>query len=181
MRTLLTIFFFVWFVPDADARPVVVVIDPGHGGTNHGARSPDGILEKHVVLTRGGERDLAQLHRNGAVFSVEDPQREQARADALELSPSGPMPGPDMMAPRGVPLEIELQELKELGLSGEEFDGLPFGLARGERRPLRCPIRSAAARAHEHGVRVGFTLPKGCYATSVLRELLNDTVWFARG
>ena len=123
--------------------------------------------------------DLAQLHKNGAVFTVEDPAKEQPRADALELSPSGPMPGPDMMVPSGKPLDMELQELAELGLSGEEFNDLPFGLARGERRPLRCPIKNASARDHEHGVHVGFTLPKGSYATSVLRELLQDTIWFA--
>ncbi|MCK5944269.1 MAG: tRNA pseudouridine(13) synthase TruD [Planctomycetes bacterium] len=124
--------------------------------------------------------DLAQLHKNGAVFTVEDPAKEQPRADALELSPSGPMPGPDMMAPSGEPLELELAALAELELTGEEFHDLPFGLARGERRPLRCPIKNAAAKSHEHGVQVGFTLPKGCYATSVLRELLNDTIWFAQ-
>lgn len=124
--------------------------------------------------------DLAQLHKNGAVFTVEDPDKEQPRADALELSPSGPMPGPDMMVPSGEPLELELQALEELGLSGEEFNDLPFGLARGERRPLRCPLKSPSARAHEHGVHVGFTLPKGSYATSVLRELLTDTIWFSQ-
>ena len=124
--------------------------------------------------------DLAQLHKNGAVFTVEDPSREQGRADALELSPSGPMPGPDMMAPTEEPLAIELAALDELGLSGAEFNGLPFGLARGERRPLRCPIKNASARPHDCGVQVGFTLPKGSYATSVLRELLHETIWFAQ-
>jgi N-acetylmuramoyl-L-alanine amidase len=28
-----------------------IVIDPGHGGTEHGARGPSGTLEKHVVLS----------------------------------------------------------------------------------------------------------------------------------
>ena len=51
--------------------------------------------------------DLATLHKNGATFTVEDPAQEQPRADALELSPSGPMPGPDMMVPSGEPLQIE--------------------------------------------------------------------------
>jgi len=133
-------------------------------------------LDRLGVILPG---DLAQLHKNGAVFTVEDPDREQPRADALELSPSGPMPGPDMMVPSGEPLEVELQALEELGLSGDEFNDLPFGLARGERRPLRCPIKNGSARAHEHGVQLGFTLPKGSYATSVLRELLQDTIWFA--
>ena len=143
------------------------------------------VFNRVVVarLERLGEvlpGDLAQLHKNGAVFSVEDAAQEQPRADSLELSPSGPMPGPDMLAPKAEPLAIERAALEELGLSGGEFDDLPYGLGRGERRPLRCPIRNAAAREHRDGVHVGFTLPKGCYATSVLRELLRETIWFAQ-
>lgn len=124
--------------------------------------------------------DLATLHKNGATFVVEDPAQEQARADALELSPSGPMPGPDMMVPTGEPLDIELQALSELELTGEEFNDLPFGLASGERRPLRMPVADTCADQVDAGVRVAFTLPKGGYATSVLRELLTDTIWFGR-
>lgn len=124
--------------------------------------------------------DLATLHRNGATFVVENPDEDQLRADALELSPSGPMPGPEMMVPTGEPLEIELSVLKELGLTGEEFNDLPFGLASGERKPLRMPVRETGARMVDHGLELSFNLPKGGYATSVLRELLTDTIWFGR-
>jgi tRNA pseudouridine13 synthase len=122
--------------------------------------------------------DLAALHKNGAVFAVADPAVEQPRADAMELSPSGPMPGPDMMQPGGEPLAIERAALQALQLSGDEFRDLPFGLARGERRPLRMPVRDTAAEATDDGLRLAFTLPKGGYATAVLRELLTDTIWF---
>lgn len=124
--------------------------------------------------------DLATLHSNGATFVVENPAEEQPRADAMELSPSGPMPGPDMMVPTGEPLDIELQALKELGLNGEEFNDLPFGMASGERKPLRMPIHDAGARMVDDGLELSFNLPKGGYATSVLRELLRDTIWFGR-
>ena len=124
--------------------------------------------------------DLATLHRNGATFVVENPDEDQLRADALELSPSGPMPGPEMMVPTGEPLDIELRVLQELGLTGEEFNDLPFGLASGERKPLRMPVRETAARMVDNGLELSFNLPKGGYATSVLRELLTDTIWFGR-
>lgn len=124
--------------------------------------------------------DLATLHKNGATFVVEDPEREQPRADAMELSPSGPMPGPEMMVPSGEPLDIELEVLDELGLSGEEFNDLPYGMASGERRPLRMPLREPRARLVDAGLEVSFQLPKGGFATSVLRELLDDTIWFGR-
>lgn len=122
--------------------------------------------------------DLAFLHDKGAVFTVEDPAREQPRATALAVSPSGPMPGPKMTQPSGEPLAIEQRALAELELSPAAFDGLPFGLARGERRPLRVPLGEPGVRAVENGLELTFGLPKGAYATSVLRELLTDTIWF---
>ncbi len=126
--------------------------------------------------------DLAFRHDNGSVFAVGDAgdaAAAQPRADALEVSPSGPMPGPDMLDPRGDVARIEREVLDALGLSGETFAKLPFRLCRGERRPLRVPVRAAtAAPAGPDALRVSFELPRGAYATSVLRELLVDTIWF---
>jgi len=123
--------------------------------------------------------DVAFLHGNGALFAVEDPAREQVRAEAFELSPSGPMPGPQMLLPGGEPLAIEQSALASLEITVASFEGLPFGLARGERRPLRVPLTDAAVREVEAGLQVSFGLPRGAYATSVLRELLSETIWFA--
>ncbi|MFY9341346.1 MAG: tRNA pseudouridine(13) synthase TruD [Planctomycetota bacterium] len=122
--------------------------------------------------------DLAFRHDNGSVFAVDDPAREQQRLDALQISPSGPMPGPEMIAPTGEPARIEAAALAALDLAADAFAALPFGLCRGERRPLRVPVSGAAAELVDGGLRVQFTLPKGAYATSVLRELLTDTIWF---
>lgn len=122
--------------------------------------------------------DLLQLHRNGAVFQSEQVDVEQTRADALELSPTGPMPGPEMMRPSGDVLELERRALEELELNEAAFSDLPFGLSRGERRALRMPLHNPEVRAVDAGVELRFTLPRGGYATSVLRELLVDTIWF---
>lgn len=123
--------------------------------------------------------DLAFLHKNGAVFAVEDLAREQVRAERFELSPSGPMPGPEMPAPGGEPLRLEQEALAALDLTPEAFAALPFRLGRGERRPLRVPVEEPRAEAVDGGgLRLSFTLPRGAYATAVLRELLTDTIWF---
>ncbi len=133
-------------------------------------------------LDRLQNGDLAFLHRSGAVFPVVEAATEQARADAFEISPSGPMPGPEMVQPTGEPFATEQRALAELELPESAFAALPFRLARGERRPLRIPVGDvAAAAADGGGVRVSFVLPRGAYATSVLRELLDDTIWFADG
>lgn len=122
--------------------------------------------------------DLAFRHDNGSVFAVTDPEREQGRVDDLAISASGPMPGPQMLAPSGEPMALEQAALAALDLAPDAFAALPFGLARGERRPLRVPVQDASAAWIDGAVRVQFTLPKGSYATSVLRELLTDTIWF---
>lgn len=138
-----------------------------------------------VVMARLGSLDtllpgdLAWKHDNGACFPVVDPAAEQARCASFAISPSGPMPGPEMTQPTGEPAAIEAAALQALELRPEQFANLPFGLARGERRPLRVPVTDVAAQALEDGaLRLSFTLPKGAYATSVLRELLDDTIWF---
>lgn len=125
--------------------------------------------------------DLAFRHDNGSVFGVVDAGKEQPRADALLVSPSGPMPGPQMLAPTGEPLRLEQAALAALDLPGDAFGRLPFGLCRGERRPLRVPVQDAVARAADGGLQLSFQLPRGAYATSVLRELLVDTIWFGPG
>ena len=122
--------------------------------------------------------DLAFLHRNGASFPVEDAAAEQPRADEFEISPSGPMPGPKMPQPTGEPREVEEQVLREMELEPQQFVGLPFGMARGERRPLRVPIADTGAATVDAGLRLSFELPRGCFATTVLRELLVDSIWF---
>lgn len=124
--------------------------------------------------------DLAILHKNHACFPVADPAKEQARADAFELSPSGPMHGPKMPDPTGEPKQIEDEALAAIGIVRDQFRDLPFGFGTGERRPLRMPVAEASAvEAGDAAITVSFTLPRGCFATSVLRELLTETIWFA--
>lgn len=124
--------------------------------------------------------DLAFLHDKGAVFAVTDPAADRERLERVAISPSGPMPGPKMTWPEGEPLAIERAALAELDLDPEAFAGLPYGMARGERRPLRVPVTEPDVAAVEAGLQLSFGLPRGAYATSVLRELLVDTIWFAR-
>ena len=91
------------------------------------------------------------------------------------------MPGPKMQQPAGEPAAIEAAALAALDVPPEAFAGLPFGVGSGERRPLRIPIADVAAAMVPAGLQLRFQLPRGCYATSVLRELLRETIWFADG
>jgi tRNA pseudouridine13 synthase len=44
----------------------------------------------------------------------------------------------------------------------------------GERRPLRIPLHDAEARLDGHDLLLSFALPRGSFATSVLREIMKN-------
>lgn len=132
-------------------------------------------LDRFATILSG---DVAVLHANGAAFVVEDAAAEQARCDAFELSPSGPMPGPKCLPARGEPGAMEAAVLAELDIDPAWFGKSPHGSNEGERRPLRMQVRDASVAAEADGLRLRFALPRGAYATSVLRELLADPPWF---
>lgn len=119
------------------------------------------------------EGDLAWLHRNGAVFLVEDPAAEQERCERLEISPSGPLFGEKMSLPAGEPGRIEKDVLEASGVS----QALPrFGRSLpGARRSLRVPLGEYHIEsASPNSVWIEFTLPPGAYATVVLREVMKS-------
>lgn len=124
------------------------------------------------------EGDLAWLHDRGAVFRVEDAAREAPRATALEISPSGPLFGAEMIEPGGEPLAIERAVLAAHGLAGPDLGGPRFLRWNGARRPLRVPVAGLEHHldADTHGpfLELTFTLTAGAYATSLVRELTKD-------
>jgi tRNA pseudouridine13 synthase len=128
-------------------------------------RMPDlGVLE---------EGDLAWIHRKGAVFSVEDPAAEQPRADEFEVSPSGPLFGRKVLLAGGRPGEAERELLAEERLDLEDFSGAGVKMP-GERRPFRVPLTDLTVRPDGEGaILLGFSLPKGSFATAVMREVMK--------
>jgi tRNA pseudouridine13 synthase len=128
--------------------------------------------------------DLAWKHRNGACFSVEDAAAEQPRADALEISPTGPIFGPRMTEPSGAPGRAEIQVFADSGLSRDQMRASYLTKITGGRRPLRVPFTqtnkadqpSVGAGADSRGpyLKLKFVLPPGAYATGVTREICKS-------
>ena len=135
------------------------------------------VAERLPELERVLLGDLAWKHDNGAVFLVEDTAVEQARAERQAISPSGPLFGRKTTMPRGRPLEIELGVLARAGHTANDFLRRGALEWQGARRPLRFPLGAwqCASGVDEDGdyIELGFSLPPGCYATSVLREILG--------
>ena len=117
--------------------------------------------------------DLALKRSNGAAFTVEDAPAEQPRADAFEISPSGPLYGYKMSLPCGKVREVEERVLSAEGLRLESFRIPPLVKMEGARRALCVPIESPRVEAVASGLQVSFALPRGSYATVVLDELLK--------
>jgi len=119
--------------------------------------------------------DMAYKHDNGACFSVEDPQAEQSRCDAFEISPTGPIFGYRMTETTGPAGEIETSVLAPTKLERENFRRMSYYRAKGTRRPLRFQPKNIDIRldTDDHGpcLQLEFALEPGCYATTLLREI----------
>jgi tRNA pseudouridine13 synthase len=117
--------------------------------------------------------DLAMKHDNGACFKVPDPAVEQPRAERLEISPTAPLYGNKVKLATGQAGILEESLLDKESLRLTDFK-LSAGLAMaGERRPIRVPLQDVATEAQGADLILAFTLPRGSFATSVLREVMK--------
>jgi tRNA pseudouridine13 synthase len=144
-------------------------------------------LQSRVFNTIAGKRigslgqvmngDVAYKHENGACFTVEDAATEQPRADRFEISPTGPLVGFRVTLPQGEPLAIEQAAFDAYPVSPDDFRNGSLRV-KGDRRPLRVQPTDIKLEAgvDEHGshITVAFTLPAGCFATVLLRELMKN-------
>jgi tRNA pseudouridine13 synthase len=118
--------------------------------------------------------DVAVLHGSGGQFLIEDVEREQPRAAAFEISPTGPIFGSRVIEPAG---EVALREKAALELRGICLTELrpPRGIRlRGARRALRIRPDNARMRDFSGGFWLDFELPPGSYATVLIRAVLGE-------
>ncbi len=89
---------------------------------------------------------------------------------------SGPLFGFAMRRAKGLPGELEREILEEEGLSLKTFRKLPKPMAEpgGRRELLIRPLGLTYGYIPGTGMCFRFFLPKGVYATSVLREIMKD-------
>jgi len=138
----------------------------------------DVLVQRIDSIDKLMDGDLAYKHDNGACFLVENAAAEQPRANAFQISPTGPIVGYRMTMPQGRPLQIEQQVLKSHGLTPGHFRQQGMVQAKGARRPLRVKPTDTKLEAgvDEFGsyITVAFTLPAGSFATILLRELMKN-------
>jgi tRNA pseudouridine13 synthase len=94
------------------------------------------------------------------------------RCIAMDVHPSGPLPGRGTVPAIGTALEVE-----QAALASEQplVDLLVAERLEHERRSLRLPVREFAwTFVGDDVVELRFVLPRGAFATAVLHELLVD-------
>jgi tRNA pseudouridine13 synthase len=115
--------------------------------------------------------DLASLDGSGSHFFVATVDEElRRRLDIFDIHPSGPLWGGGAPATEGKALEHELEVSRAFSAVAELLSAQ--GLTQ-ERRALRCAVREISSERDASTLTLSFSLGRGQFATSVLREICD--------
>lgn len=100
------------------------------------------------------------------------------RIKNFEFHPTAPLFGSKVPLAGEKLGEMEQKILDEEGITLEDFKvpKMPRLGSHGLRRAMRFKIWDTRAKATDEGILVEFSIPKGCYATAVLREIMKNEV-----
>lgn len=127
-------------------------------------RVEDGIFDDLIL------GDWAKKHDTGGVFRVDD-KAEGARAKSFAVSATLPLYGKKVKLS-----EAEAGERELGGLEHYQLRWLDFTSRKGDRRLTRFPLTDTELIPQDDGYTLSFFLPKGAFATSLLREVMKVDV-----
>ncbi len=101
------------------------------------------------------------------------------RIKSFEVHPTAPLYGTKVPLAGGEVGQMEQNVLDGEGIKLEDFEcpKTPRLGSHGLRRALRFKIWDVSAKSTHDGVLTEFSIPKGCYATAVLREIMKEDVY----
>lgn len=116
--------------------------------------------------------DIAKKYETGGIFDVEDLTAEAPRYQAKEISFTAPIFGPKMRRAGEAAGELEESILDASDVTIEDFAKVKV---EGTRRlgRLLLPDLEIIPVADEPSLDIAFSLPKGAFATTVLREIMK--------
>ncbi len=114
--------------------------------------------------------DIAKKTDTGGLFEVEDAEAEMQRLMRGEITYTGPIYGARLWWATGAAGALERDVLQRAGVSETM---LAQARLKGSRRPARLQIDDLVVTIQRAGVQFDFSLPKGAYATVVLREFMK--------
>ena len=126
------------------------------------------------LLGRAIAGDILRKEDTGGLFVCQDVETDDARARAFEVSATGPMFGHRMRQAEGGSAGREAAVLDASGLGPSDLEKhKKYG--EGTRRAARVPLKVLTVEPDDSDLVIGFELPKGSYATVVLREVMKPT------
>ena len=114
--------------------------------------------------------DLAKKTDTGGMFIVDDVETDQARFDWREITFTGPLFGYKMRHPQADAAALEEEILSTSPVTPEQWRK---NRTDGNRRVGRIFLQPVDLKPCRHGLRLSFYLPKGAYATILLREVMK--------
>jgi tRNA pseudouridine13 synthase len=114
--------------------------------------------------------DIAKKTDTGGLFEVMEAAVELPRFQRREITYTGPIYGARMRWASGEPGELERSVLEAAEVTTEVLRQARLD---GSRRPARLYLDDLSIESHPKGLLFTFTLPKGAYATTVLREFMK--------
>lgn len=130
-----------------------------------GDRVADGLLDAAV------EGDVLRKRDTGGLFTCADAAEDTARVAAGAIDAMGPLPGPKLMPSLGASAAREAAAAAAYGT--DLALGAIGRFAPGTRRVSRVVAEGLDLRWEGAALVARFTLPAGCYATTLLAELCH--------
>jgi len=115
--------------------------------------------------------DLVKKTDTGGMFTVEDKPTDQERFDQREITFTGPLFGYKMRQPLADAAALEAEILQSSPVTAQQWRS---NRVQGNRRAGRLFLAPIGLSSHQQGFTLGFFLPKGAYATILLREIIKS-------
>ena len=115
--------------------------------------------------------DVAKKTDTGGLFEVQDTAAESERFQEGRITYTGPIYGAKMRWATGMPGDLEQEVLASRGISVE---ALSRARLKGSRRAARLFVHDLKIHGTPKGICFTFSLPKGSYATILMREFMKS-------
>lgn len=134
-------------------------------------------IEGDIIIPWGKEMIIQSY--DGILVNKKNIDKINEQIKKRRCFPSGAIIGYEGMLADGKMGEIEREVMAKEDIKREEFKipHLPFLSCKGMRRIIIVPIRNIKWEMKGKDVFLSFFLPKGCYATSLLREIMKADIY----
>ncbi len=125
------------------------------------------------------DKEMIVQAENGIFVNEKNIEKINRQIKKNKCFPSGAIVGYDLVLAKGKMGEIERRIMEEEEIDCNEFkmEHLPKFASKGMRRIIFVPLRNLKWWIEENSLHLQFFLPKGCYATSLLREIMKADIF----